>query len=146
MYLGICRCWPAFKIFLPQRSQSTQRKEGKCSLPLLCDLCVLCGKKNLERVSVKREKPIAHESQKTKRAREKLIKQLDAERAQVTPKALGDTVEKIHKWIADNSKHRVPIKGKSIKLFNQNKDAARISKKVRLIAERLSLEAKDLFS
>lgn len=84
-----------------------------------------------------KEKVIAPESQKTKRAREKLIKQWEAEKIQITPKALKDTVEKIHKWIADNAKHRVLIKEKSIKLFNQNKDVARVSKKVQIFAEKL---------
>ncbi len=74
-----------------------------------------------------RERPIAPESLKTKRAREKLVKQWDAEKELITPKALEETVDKIHKWIADNAKHRIQIKEKSIRLFNQNKDAAAIS-------------------
>lgn len=83
------------------------------------------------------ERPIAPESAKTKRAREKLMKQWEAEKIQITPKALKSTVEKIHKWIADNAKHRVQIKEKSIRLFNQNKEAALVSKKVQIIAEKL---------
>jgi len=87
-----------------------------------------------------RERPIAPESVKTKRAREKLVKQWDAEKELITPKALKETVDKIHKWIADNAKHRIQIKEKSIRLFNQNKDAAEISKKVQIFAERLKLD------
>lgn len=85
-----------------------------------------------------KEKFIAPESSKTKRAREKLIKQWETEKVQITPKALKSTVDKIHKWIADNAQHRIPIKEKSIQLFNQNQDAAKVSKKVQLIAETLS--------
>lgn len=86
----------------------------------------------------KRERRVAPESVKTKRAREKLIKQWETEKKQFTPKALEETVDKIHKWIADNAKHRIQIKEKtSIKLFNQNKDAAAISKKVQGFSERL---------
>jgi hypothetical protein len=84
-----------------------------------------------------RKRPIAPESQKTKRAREKLVKQWNEEKELINPKALEKTVEKIHQWIADNAKYRIPIKEKSIKLFNQNKEAARISKKVQVFAERL---------
>lgn len=84
-----------------------------------------------------KEKQIAPESSKTKQAREKLVKQWELEKVQITPKALKNTVDKIHKWIADNAKHRTPIKEKSIQLFNQNQDAAKVSKKVQQIAETL---------
>lgn len=93
----------------------------------------------------KKQRPIAPESSKTKKAREKLLKQWNAEKEQFTPKALEETVDKIHKWIADNAKHRVPIKEKSIRLFNQNKDAAAISKKVEQIAEKLKVDMLQIF-
>lgn len=83
---------------------------------------------------------IAPESAKTKRAREKLIKQWETEKGYITPKALKDTVDKIHKWIGDNAKNRVQVEKKGIKLFNQNKDAAEVSRKVQTIAERLKSE------
>ena len=84
-----------------------------------------------------RERPIAPESLKTRRAREKLLKAWEEEKANFTAKAIEETVDKIHKWIADNAKHRVHIKEKSIRLFNQNQNAATISKKVQLIADKL---------
>lgn len=80
---------------------------------------------------------IAPESLKTRRARKKLLKAWEAEKLQFTPMALEATVDKIHKWIADNAKNRVPIKEKSIRLFNQNQNAAAISRKVQRIADRL---------
>ncbi|MBU6383731.1 MAG: hypothetical protein KGR16_05390 [Verrucomicrobia bacterium] len=86
------------------------------------------------------EKAIAPESAKTKKAREKLMKQLETEKILFTPKALKSTVEKIHKWIGDNSTNRVKVENKGIRLFNQNKDAARVSKKVQIIAETLKRE------
>ncbi len=93
----------------------------------------------------KRERRVALESIKTKRAREKLLKQLEIEKKQFTPKALEETVDKIHKWIADNAKHRIQIKEKtSIRLFNQNKDAATISKRVEGFARRLKLDMEHL--
>lgn len=87
-----------------------------------------------------KERPLAPESLKTRRAREKLLKQWKEEKEQITPKAIRETVDKIHKWIADNAKHRITIKEKSIKLFNQNKDAAVISKKVQIIADKLKVD------
>ena len=88
-----------------------------------------------------KERRIVQESTKTKRAREKLLKQLESERKQFTPRALKETIEKIHKWIADNSKYRVRIEKKtSIKLFNQNIDFASISKKVESFAKSLKTE------
>jgi hypothetical protein len=87
-----------------------------------------------------RERPLAPESLKTRRAREKLLKVWEAEKEQFTPKAIEETVDKIHKWIADNAKHRVPIKEKSIKLFNQNQNAALISKKVQQIADKVKVD------
>lgn len=83
---------------------------------------------------------IAPESIKTKRAREKLLKQWDEEKGRLTPKEIEKTIAKIHKWIADNAKHRIPIKKTSIRLFNQNQEAARISKKVAQLAEKIRLE------
>ncbi len=85
------------------------------------------------------DKPLATESLKTRRAREKLLKQWESEKKHITPKAIAETTDKIRKWIADNAKHRVPIKEK-IELFNQNKDAAVLSKKVQQFAERLKID------
>lgn len=89
------------------------------------------------------DKPLACESLKTRRAREKLLKQWESEKKHITPKAIAETTDKIRKWIADNAKHRVPIKEK-IELFNQNKDAAVLSKKVQQFAERLKQDMENL--
>ncbi|OGN56415.1 MAG: hypothetical protein A3D96_05085 [Chlamydiae bacterium RIFCSPHIGHO2_12_FULL_44_59] len=95
----------------------------------------------------------AQESVKTRRVREKLIKQWESERLSFTSQALKETTDKIHKWIADHAQHRIPIKEKSnIRLFNQNKDPAAVSKKVKSLAKQLeenmnqlrkALDAKD---
>lgn len=84
-----------------------------------------------------KDRPLAPESLKTRRAREKLLKRWEAEKELFTREALEETVGKIHKWIADNAKYRIQIKEKSIKLFNQNQNAALISKKVQQFAEKL---------
>jgi hypothetical protein len=80
---------------------------------------------------------LAPESLKTRKAREKLLKAWEEEKGLFTREAIKETVNKIHKWIADNAKHRVPNKGKSIELFNQNKNAADVSKRVQNIADQL---------
>lgn len=82
------------------------------------------------------ERPLAPESLKTRRAREKLLKQWEEEKQQITPAAIAEAVRKMHDWIANNAKHRVPIKEK-LELFNQNRDAAKLSSKVEQIAAKL---------
>lgn len=94
-------------------------------------------------MSEEEERPLAPESLKTRRAREKLLKQWEEENRQITPEALQETIDKIHKWIADNAKHRVPIKEK-IELFNQNQNAAALSRKVQQISEKLKLDMQQI--
>ncbi|MES2273688.1 MAG: hypothetical protein V4487_05815, partial [Chlamydiota bacterium] len=89
------------------------------------------------------EKPMAPESLKTRRAREKLLKQWEIQRRQITPKAIAKKNDEIRKWIADNAKDRVPIKEK-IELFNQNQNAAAISRKVQLLSEKLKLDMQQI--
>lgn len=86
------------------------------------------------------ERFIAPESLKTRRARAKLLKRWEEEKELFTPKALKETSDKIHKWIADNAKHRIRIKEKSIRLFNQNQNVAAISKKVQVFAEKIQAD------
>ncbi len=104
------------------------------------------AKEVIQMATAENFKEIAPESIKTKRAREKLRKRWESEKELFTPKALQKTIEKIHKWIADNAKNRISIKEKSsIKLFNQNKDAAEISKKLQVFAENLKKDMRHFF-
>jgi len=86
-----------------------------------------------------RRKSIAPESIKTKRAREKLRRQWAAQDLLITPQALADTVDKIHKWIATNAPHRTPLKEK-IRLFDYGENAAAISRKIEQFAQKLQTE------
>lgn len=90
-----------------------------------------------------KRKRIAPESTKTKRAREKLRKQWEAQDRLITATALADTVDKIHKWIAANATHRVHLREKDIRLFDQNQNAAALSQKVQQFAQKLN---EDMFS
>lgn len=87
--------------------------------------------------SVEKKKLIAPESSKTKKAREKLQKKLQEQDLLITPKALAATIEKIHQWIASNATHRIVLKNKEIRLFDQNQNAASLSRKVQQIAQKL---------
>ena len=84
-----------------------------------------------------KERTVAPESLKTKRAREKLIKKWEKEKEWITPKALKETIDKIHKWIGDNAKNRTRIKSTSIALFKPNTAAAASSKKIETFVEKL---------
>ncbi len=83
---------------------------------------------------------VAPESQKTRRARLKLEQQFAQEKEFFTPEALGKTVRAIHDWIADNAPERVRVQKEGIHLFNRNQDAAKLSKKVETLAQRLKID------
>lgn len=85
-----------------------------------------------------KEKRIAPESSKTQKTREKLKEQWEQEALLITKSALAATVEKIHHWIALNAGHRVVLKDKEIRLFDQNQNAASLSRKVQEIARKIS--------
>lgn len=90
---------------------------------------------------MEQKKRIAQESFKTKKARDKLRKQWEKQNILITESALADTIEKIHQWIASNAAHRVVLKNKEIRLFDQNQNAATLSKKVQQIAKKISLDS-----
>lgn len=73
---------------------------------------------------------IAQESEKTKRARNKLQKQFEDFDKQVTPQALKKKTIEIHRWIARHAPHRVALKTKAISLFDENQNTAQVSAKV----------------
>ena len=90
---------------------------------------------------IDRRKRIAIESSKTKKAREKLREQWAKQDLLITASALADTIEKIHQWIASNSTHRIVLKNKEIRLFDQNQNAASLSRKVQQIAQKISQDS-----
>lgn len=79
---------------------------------------------------------IAEESYKTKRAREKLRKQLEKEEAFVTPQALERTMIEIHRWIARRAPERVVLKSKTISLFDENQTPAKVSRRIEAFANK----------
>lgn len=84
-----------------------------------------------------RKKQIADESAKTRKAREKLKKQLDAFDKKVTPQALEKKVSEIQRWIARHASSRVVLKNKSISLFDENQNAADLSMRVSQLVDQI---------
>jgi hypothetical protein len=85
------------------------------------------------------EKQLADESQKTQKAREKLKKKLQDNDKKITPQALKKKSVEIHHWINRHAKHRIILKSKSISLFDENQNTARISQRIRTLVDQLSL-------
>ncbi len=85
-------------------------------------------------------KRIAPESLKTRKAREKLLKHWEDVEKQITPEALQEKTDEIHRWIARHAQYRVPLKEKNISLFDENQNAAKISQRVTAVAQKLHEE------
>lgn len=81
-------------------------------------------------------KIIAEESEKTKRAREKLKAKLDRTDKKITEKALKDKSQEIASWIERHSSDRLSV-DKDISLFDQNRNSAKMSKTIEKLAEDL---------
>ncbi len=84
---------------------------------------------------------LADESPKTRRAREKLKRQLNALDKKITPQALKKKAIEIHRWIERHAQHRVVLKSKSICLFDENQNTADLSQRVVVIAEKLKKDS-----
>lgn len=91
-----------------------------------------------------KKKYIAEESPKTRKAREKLKRQLEALDKKVTPQALEKKSIEIQRWIARHASHRVALKTKSISLFDENQNAARISIRISQLAEQIKKDCQGI--
>ncbi len=85
-----------------------------------------------------KKKLIAEESIKTRKAREKLKKQLDANDKKITPQALERKSIEIHRWIARHAHVRVVLKSKSISLFDENQNTADVSQRVSSFVDQIT--------
>jgi hypothetical protein len=86
------------------------------------------------------KKYIADESEKTRKAREKLKRQFDAFDKKVTPQALEKKAIEIQRWIARHAPNRIALKSKSISLFDENQNAAELSIRVSQLADQIKKE------
>ncbi len=83
------------------------------------------------------KKEVAEESLKTRKAREKLKKQLEFIDKMITPQALEKKTIEIHRWIARHASQRVVLRSKAISLFDENQNAAKLSQRIAVLAEQL---------
>ena len=83
------------------------------------------------------EKIIAPESAKTRRARDKLRKQFEDIEKKITPKALQKKSLEIHRWIARHAHQRVVLHTKTISLFDENQNTARLSQRIIRLSQAL---------
>ncbi|GAB4191529.1 MAG: hypothetical protein Tsb0015_13490 [Simkaniaceae bacterium] len=79
----------------------------------------------------------AEESEKTKKAREKLKKKFQEIDKKITATALEKKTIEIHRWIARHASQRVILKTKSISLFDENQNTAKFSPKVHVLARKI---------
>ncbi|NDD58774.1 MAG: hypothetical protein EBZ47_05935 [Chlamydiae bacterium] len=85
-------------------------------------------------------KVFAKESEKTRKAREKLRKKFEEMEKKITPQALEAKVHEIYRWIERHSSQRTVLPSK-FSLFDENQNAAELSKKVSDIADQLRRDA-----
>lgn len=76
----------------------------------------------------------AEEELKTKKIREKLQRRLREMDQSITPQALERKSREIHRWICLHASHRVILKSKAMSLFDENRNAAKLSQKVAQLA------------
>jgi hypothetical protein len=86
-------------------------------------------------------KIIAEESEKTKKAREKIKQKLDKTDKEITEKALQDSSQEIAGWIERHSSDRLSVE-KDISLFDQNRNSAKMSRNIEKLAEELAIDLK----
>ena len=91
-------------------------------------------------------KRLAPESVKTQKAREKLRRHWSDLEKQITPEALREKTEEIHRWIARHAHLRIHLKNKNISLFDENQNAAKISQRVKVIAKKLGEDMQRVIS
>jgi hypothetical protein len=87
-----------------------------------------------------KKKEIAEESFKTRKAREKLKKQMEDLEGKITPQALEKKTIEIHRWIARHAPHRIVLRSKTISLFDENQNTARLSKRVASLVDQIKLD------
>lgn len=87
-----------------------------------------------------KRKQIAEESPKTKKAREKLKKHFADIEAKITKEALEQKTIEIHQRISRYADKRIVLREKSISLFDENQNAAKISQRISKIAEKLKAQ------
>ncbi len=95
----------------------------------------------IERVTDAKTVILAEESPKTTRAREKLRKQLEAEKQKITPSELRNKSDEMHRLIARNASNRETLPKKAFTLFDGGQNPADPSLKIVRLAQQLRANA-----
>jgi len=69
---------------------------------------------------------VAEESKHVRNARDKLRKKLEEADKLITPEAIKCVTEEIYQWISMHVRDRVGLKDKSIALFDNNQNIAKV--------------------
>ena len=88
-------------------------------------------------------KELATETSKTKKVRDKLKKHFGSIDQKITTEAIEKKTDAIHSWISKHANERVVLKNTDIKLFDSNKNTAKMSPAARKLAEALSSDIKN---
>ncbi|MBU6149120.1 MAG: hypothetical protein KGQ54_02880 [Verrucomicrobia bacterium] len=83
------------------------------------------------------DKKTAQESEKTKKAREKLKNRLKKIDSMVTSQAIDEKKDQISDWISRHSWSRDSVTKDDLGLFDQNRNPAPLSKKTQGMKDRL---------
>ncbi|MCK4934990.1 MAG: hypothetical protein KAR79_05330 [Simkaniaceae bacterium] len=83
------------------------------------------------------DKNFVKESDKTQKMRQKLQSRLEAIDKSVTKKALDKKLLEIHSWIARHASSRVVLHNKTISLFDENQNTAKLSNKVSALVKKM---------
>ncbi len=85
-----------------------------------------------------KNKPLAEESLKTRKIRKKLATYFAALEQHITSEALQRKSYEIHRWIHRYSADRIPLKSKASFPFDENQNTAKLSRKIRQLAQHLA--------
>lgn len=85
-------------------------------------------------------KEFAEESKKTQKARKKIQQKIHALNQEITSEHLQKKRIEIHQWIARHSEKRIILNTKALSLFDENQNAAGLSRKIQRIADQLQNE------
>jgi hypothetical protein len=86
------------------------------------------------------KKILENESEKTLKIRKKIQDKIKREEEGITPEALQKKIVEMHQWIAHRAHTRTPLLEKSISLFDENENSARLSKKISRIMNQIKTD------
>lgn len=83
---------------------------------------------------------IVEESAQTRKTREKIKKKNEFLDQRITVQALEEKAIEIHKWLAKQGSERITLRSKGVCLFDENQNAAEMSRKMQGLADQIRRE------